>query len=623
MTSEIYNIDLDNWLEKVSAYCSGKDKKHGEIGELKHFLLRLQENLSVSVSDSVSTTTTTNLKLTDVVKKFPKVGLLLGRLCDNNSLLLDGDVYELVMQCVLLLYTGNPSNVIEQKATSWARTQIRTTVSYYKQEDPCSNLAESIGCIPDQFNTESCQKLIKKITEGLQHQDASWESKNGFVLPCRELLAETMRQLSLQCLALFKVPSANRVIEAFVSCHECASITEPLHPAFLDAVIQSQQYAYSDESCDIPLSYQCQTKLWKRYLPALEEEVINLVRALFNRQPWLPREEAVKLINSRYLPQACLQDHSIYRAMAGILQAFIENTQGNYGILNIVDYFHQALIVKSSAADTSQSRTLSGICSLYPLSLRSLVNLLILSPQGLTFKGCCLHLTNLDNILQEILNTLTSSFQDMHQLWMVLISWPTWYYKAIEVLVKGDWSHRPPGMMLMCLFNYPLHPDKHDLLKEKLISLAGTLRQLVSQSPCDIKVLRDTSLSLANQNPVAGQVTNALQVMCHVCVMNSQHALQHIQEVMTIALLNDAATNPTCQLRFLLDSIELHQHLNGSLPHTADESSDHKALMLKHLQDLRQRCLSDTSDDPSGVKETDRMLQCCIDSEHYLHYMIT
>ena len=58
MTSEIYNIDLDNWLEKVSAYCSGKDKKHGEIGELKHFLLRLQENLSVSVSDSVSTTTT-------------------------------------------------------------------------------------------------------------------------------------------------------------------------------------------------------------------------------------------------------------------------------------------------------------------------------------------------------------------------------------------------------------------------------------------------------------------------------------------------------------------------------------------------------------------------------------
>ena len=55
--------------------------------------------------------------------------------------------------------------------------------------------------------------------------------------------------LSLRCVPLLKVPGAHHIIESLLACQASHSSKEPLHQAFLDALIESQSNAYTGEQC--------------------------------------------------------------------------------------------------------------------------------------------------------------------------------------------------------------------------------------------------------------------------------------------------------------------------------------------------------------------------------------
>ncbi|XP_072019000.1 Fanconi anemia group C protein homolog [Amphiura filiformis] len=604
MSLEINNEDLETWRAKVAEYGNRVWESHN-LAELKIFLSNLQQTiLNSKIND--------DLKLAVNLKRFPNLGQFLADLCNSNDIVLNSEIYDLVMRCVLLWSVKNPTNAFEEKSTSWARTQIRKTVSYYKQEDPCSTLAHTIGCNPDKYNSESCNKISKEISVKLQDLPPyTWDNIAGMMLPCRSMSCEALRALSLRCVPLLKVPGSHHIIESLLACHASDSTMEPLHPGFLDAVIESQCNAYSDGQCSIELSYHCQTALWNRYLPALEREVISLVKTLIKRQPWLSREHAVTLINSRFLPLACLENPTIYAAVDNILQAFVENTQGSPDVLRIMDYFSQALL-QCSNDHTAQKKS-SSICHMYPLQYRSLVNLLLISLQGLSIQSCCLHLHHIDNILNEITNTFSQhqmNQQELYDLWLILIKWPTWYYKAIEMILIADWNQKPPGLEMICWFNYPLHSEKHDYFKKIMTSLGGSLRQLVKQSNFLMTDLKDAVL-LANQNAECSQVMNVIQPMCQMLVMYSKEGCKVLQHIVDMALQNKGDANVTQQLQFLVDAVELMYHLNS---HSKCIASSH--IIVKQLQDLKKTCLDNILSagdrDRTLLRwETDQILQSC------------
>ncbi|XP_022101665.1 Fanconi anemia group C protein-like [Acanthaster planci] len=526
---------VKQWEERVTKWqTSDKGRNRhpndDDIMQLRVFLRELHRRLVEWGRPSV------------VLQNLPNVGRLLGRLCSIEVLRMQEADYQLVLQCVLALYVSQPSEQLEEKAIKWAQSQVRHSVSYYKERNPCRGIAESVGCSTSRFNHTASLKLLESIVEDLNKVPTTcWDPYTNCLVPYTQLSGTALTDLSELCLPLVTGScDVSPLVECLLSCHG-NSAREALSPAFLEAVTKSQEHAYACQ-CSLELSHEGYVSLWTRYLPALESEVLHLIQAVV---PLLPSSElrAQILMSSRGLPRACAENPSLLTGAEKLMELLLHHTGGSASVLTTMDLFHRC--VKESRG------TIPPVlhCRNSWPALDSLRNLLQADPQDLPTRLLVLHIKNLSNCLtRHVVTDPVSRFQ----AWLLLARSRVWHRAVLKMSLLGPAGGVPACLQVLVWYNSPLVPDRHKEYQDRLGELITSLRGLCYQAVLQPHDLQCAFSAYRGQGNLLCNIVKPLLMFFSVYGNVTRHVLPDIVEKAT------GENQPSCatKFRFFLDCIE-------------------------------------------------------------------
>ncbi|XP_070563976.1 Fanconi anemia group C protein-like isoform X2 [Ptychodera flava] len=588
---------VDDWLTRVKVWGQADDGPSAREAfecktSLNEFLVHLYQVLSQWDTHFA-------------VKTLPNVGQLLGRLCCNSVVLLSESTYKILLKCILTLAPEEPKDDLEEKAKRWAHSQIKNTAAYVPAEKPFKSVTEMTGFLPHEFNQIATQKLIDAIQTDLDTLCCRrWSSKTNCLIPVRSSVASThinssdrmpgvsgdvsLRDISDMCLPLLHLQQALPLVESLLRCHS-GSITEELSTVFLEKVTELQGNAYMKESCDLDLSYEGRLQLWSRYFPALEQEVRSLIRVILVHRPFCSRREALSIIQSRNLPQACTDNPSIYRAVTAMLKSILVSCHGNTSVLKLISLFSVSIL---DAASHGCEEPQIEICSLYSLGLRPLVQLLQIKPKGLSNSACYVQIKSICAIINELKLT-----EDTFAIWWILVQFEWWFYKAIELVLIPD-IDLDMTLTLLCWYAIPLSNATHHFYKTILKDVICPLQVLQSKvylKSCDIQY----TLS-ANKDLYSNQLIQIVTPLLVLFLLKSSGGHLIAVDILEMAIPTDSAISA---LSNFLDTLEGFVDLSGSI--TFQQLGSAKSTAVRGLlSTLRERCI-DNPTRPSSSQDED------------------
>ncbi|XP_006822718.1 Fanconi anemia group C protein-like [Saccoglossus kowalevskii] len=568
--------EVDNWLERV--------KRWGQVGtvfgdhhqeidasreEMECFLHQLHNVLSRWKDTSYA------------VQQLPNVGQLLGRLCCDNVVLLKESTYKILMQCILVLTSEQPKNELEEKANKWAYSQVKNTVSYVVSEKPYGTATEISGNLPDDFNQLAIVKLIDSIQSDLDSQhERKWSSKTNCLLPQRSLLNKVLEEVSNMCISLIDLECTLPLITALLCCHSLSD-REEFSSRFLTKVTQSQKFAYLEEEKVISLSYNARVHLWLRFFPSLEQEICNLIDVLVVIKPYISPKDTIRLIESRQLPLACAENPAIYWTVNRLLRSMYIKCDGDKGIVRVLCMFHRAFMNSVKAHNTEPRFELSGF---YPRVLQPLIHLMQIQPAGLLYAACNFQIQQICNILHKV-REKTAKSSELLDIWLSLMQFSDWYYKAIELCLMMDcdvddcldyvcWLTSP--------FNYDTQKHCKEILKE-ILSALKVLKFKVYLQSCDLHY----ALTATNQVKLMGHMTSIMQSLLVLFFLKSVGGHLIAMEIIDLAFPCSSIAE---KLSRFMDLTEIFSSLSGNAANMQHLSSNKIKSMHTIVSELRS-CL--------------------------------
>ncbi|XP_038049610.1 Fanconi anemia group C protein-like [Patiria miniata] len=535
---------VKQWLDRVTEWKEsgkGEDSRPDDVDivQLRSFLRELHEQLVKWGRPTLA------------MRNLPNVAQLLGHLCCNEVLKIQETDYQLVMQCVMALYVAQPNEPLEEKASKWAQSQVRHSVSYYKERNPCRGVADSIGCSSSGFNQTASLKLLESMVEDLNKIPTTrWNSSANCLVPCAQLSSNTLRDLSELCLPL--VTSDKDVlplVETLLSCHR-NSTAEALSPAFLEAVTNNQCYFFLFRTA-LELSYEGRVSLWTRYLPALEREFLHLVQALV---PLLPSSElrAKELMQSRDLPRACVENPSLLSGVETLMELLLQHTKGSAFTLSLMGLFRRC--VRESRGTIPPSHQ----CLNRRPASDSLRNLLEADPQELPTNLLVLHINNLSNCLTQQATNPAGSLR----AWLLLVSSQAWYRAVLKTTLLGPANTTPACLNVLAWYNLPLAPDRHQEYKDHLSDVITSVQGLCSKTVLQPQDLQYAFSSFRDQRH-GSPLRNVFRPLLMLFVVYGNVTHHILQDIVGKAI---GENQPSClaKFTFLLDSIEFALSKDGS-----------------------------------------------------------
>uniref|UniRef100_A0A8D2JBV8 FA complementation group C n=1 Tax=Varanus komodoensis TaxID=61221 RepID=A0A8D2JBV8_VARKO len=226
-----------------------------------------------------------------VIREFPLIGQLLGRLCWNPFVTGYDECQKILMWCLCCLYSGEPQSPVELKANSWI------------------------------------QVVLSLVTE------LSQNPFNGF--NSQQSTSSRVTSVSLLCVPLITLPDVMPLLEALLRYHEDGS-EEVLHSEFLEAVNEAILQK------KISLSESAVLQLWLRHLPSLEKAVLQNIENLICSQLTSVQEMAC-LIKQSLLHQAACHP-VIFRTADEIFKNALLETDGASEVMTVMQVFTQCFV---------------------------------------------------------------------------------------------------------------------------------------------------------------------------------------------------------------------------------------------------------------------------------------
>ncbi|XP_077981868.1 Fanconi anemia group C protein-like [Glandiceps talaboti] len=569
-TSQV-GAEVTDWLKRAKLWDqedTGRSARetYENIPNLRSFLHRLHDLLSTWQDTS------------HTVNVLPNVGQLLGRLCGNKSVLLSESTCNILLKCILALAPNEPKNQLEERAKQWAHSQVKHVAGYRPTENPFRT--DMMAYSPDEFNQIALDKLIGAIQADLESQCLrKWNSGTNCLVPVRCHLSNhkdltvgnnihrnfsgnpdgasgnidgSLTEISNMCLPLINMPQTLTLIESLLSCHS-ASTLEELSPTFLNTVTELQNDCYSKENCVLKLSYRGRVQLWLRHLPALQQEVYNLVKVTVVQKPWISRKYVMSVIKSRNLPTACVENPAIYHAVNAILKSIYVSCHGNCLVLRLISVFLLSLI-DAVSSDVTEPHIQLG--SFFPRTLQPLVHLLAIQPQGLSNSGCYHQLQCMNTLIRQLLST-SNNLGGTDLCW-ILVQFNLWFYKAVELALYPD-TDLEVTLTFLSWYFLPLSPEELELQKNSLREIIMAFRVLQSKvylQSCDLQY----ALS-ANQTSHSNQVTHIITSLLVLFLVKSSGG--HLIAMEIIDLFPYVSTDD--RLATLLELIEIFLEFSGSI----------------------------------------------------------
>ncbi|XP_071481664.1 Fanconi anemia group C protein homolog, partial [Diadema antillarum] len=447
-----------------------------------------------------------------VMKRFPKLGHLLGKLCMCQYLIThDPLICSQLLRCVQLFRVDGPQGKIESKAKEWAESQIRLTLGLHKQQQhPSSPVAEAVSYTPLEFNKLSTDMLVSSIERDLEFLVKQQQQCLLGLQP----QGASLHKLCGLCLPLLTTPSSKRLVESLLRLHP-QSQADGLTDLFLERVTQTQASAYGkDCTGEWNLAYESMVSLWLKYLPAVEQEIFLLLRAAVCCDPQLGRQDALALINSRGLARACAENRVLYQTVDSCIQQVLWQTDGSQHVMTFLHMFQVA--VNEAINNSSQA----SIHRLFPQRLLPLVNLLAVEPADLPPEAHPIHLSSISCILAATVSEpiVANNPQELYAVWMLLVKFCQWYHAALCTLVRMCGGERDGETLEACLhlmtwFHHPLTGASLVGFREQVLELAKTINRCMMGDTVKMDELK-MAVSQCYSSNCLGATTKPIAEFC-------------------------------------------------------------------------------------------------------------
>ncbi|XP_077457264.1 Fanconi anemia group C protein isoform X2 [Stigmatopora argus] len=444
---QVQPTEMQLWLDKVEAWGRAEIVNNQKdacfhLTTLKDFLQRLLTHIN-----SMSSTT-------EIMKKMPSLGQILGRLCWIPVVTADDTSRSLIFQCLWELHSENPANALERKANQW----IQKLVCQLATEDVESQsdvLLKHLNVSPEQYHLQVLGKVVARLQENIGKNCNSLDDRNKRC-SCDRIVAT-----SEACAPLVTCREVAPLIGALLKRpFTCAQPT--LSPDFLNAL----RAAYSS-GC-LLLEERTVVALWYHCLPSLEEAVLSLLEStVLSDTPLSPLQLERQLFQS-LLPKACAQHCSIFLLVNDIFRAILKK-QGQPRLWDLIQSFTSCFYKELTLLQTETQMPLKAF---FPHSPPNLLLPLLSQPPEASREARRRHL----NWLSDSLRRLTEEEEEaagsdgldtrtcmnvgvVFEAWFLLVQCSQWVQEVLQVLVSTKPCECHPLLWLLTFYYHPTNME--------------------------------------------------------------------------------------------------------------------------------------------------------------------
>ncbi|XP_024130872.1 Fanconi anemia group C protein isoform X3 [Oryzias melastigma] len=517
------------WMDKAVAWDQvGSAQTLKDISRHLRGLTDFLQQVLTQISNTGSTAET--------MKELPCLGQILGRLCWNPYVTVGDTNRGLLLQCLLGLYSENPSNALERKANQWIRKVLCRLAT--EDDDPAAQiLMKSTGVPPKEYHLRVLKKMVKQHQENIEKTCCSKKSID------QRCSCDVILTTSEVFVPLLDCPEASPVICSLLQ-RPGTSFTDALSEDFLDALNSTDLRLAVDETALV--------SVWYHSLPRLEEAVLDLLE--FATSTGSAPQNLEQHISKTQLPKACAHHCSMFLVVNDIFRSILKQAEGNLAVHSVIQTFTRCFLKE---LEELQPRTAASLKAFFPQSPTSLLVPLLTLPSEMPQEAWKNHLEWLTASLQRLAeqeeeeegdSQSSRGHHNVFETWFLLVQCSHWVQVAGELLVT---SEAEPCSNLLWLMTFYYHPTNRWHCRAALLEEAKEawrhLRTLSSASvrplPTDHLQPLITLLSLKPQRPSAPLLTLSLMVYCAIfCQLPHSQSVEIFQTVVHAAgLLHEAA----------------------------------------------------------------------------------
>ncbi|GCB63846.1 hypothetical protein scyTo_0007450 [Scyliorhinus torazame] len=418
-----------------------------------------------------------HMNVTSVLKLFPLIGQLLGRLCWNPFVVAHEESHQNLLHCLWCLYSAEPENAVELKANEWIWTLLQSLTGV---DHEVRSFVQSLHYPDEEYHS----KLLKNMVSSLVKELQGCQCDRSSLFP--RLPPDRLRGYSVRCLPIVTLPEAFPLVEALLTCHE-DGLDESLSAEFLESVSNGllQKKIFLSEAAVM--------SLWLRSLPSLEQGFFHLTETLIS-QPCASLLEVEAIITDSLLPKAAACHPSLFRVIDDFFRTMLLESDGHPKIIIIIQAFTRCFVQA-----LLQMQPQMPLKIYFPCNHQSLVMVLLVNPSEMPSAAWSQHLMSIIQILKGIVEDkeVTRTSVNLFENWFLLVHFGDWVNVAFQQLMMADNISEMLLWLLMFYYEPHMENQKENHSQENMKSVYNQIKTLSNTSTLNLEDLR-TALFTGN-----------------------------------------------------------------------------------------------------------------------------
>ncbi|XP_041041467.1 Fanconi anemia group C protein isoform X1 [Carcharodon carcharias] len=498
-----------------------------------------------------------HMNITPVLKLFPLIGQLLGRLCWNPFVVAHEESQQNLLQCLWCLYSAEPENAVELKANEWIWSSLQSLTGV---NHGVRSFIQSLQYPEEEYHSKLLTIMVSSLVKELQGYQCDRSSLFlRFVYSTMEngvdrLPPERRRTYSVLCVPIVTLPEVFPLVEALLTCHE-DGLDETLSAEFLESVsnglLQFSLLLHSSLPTEdrftiwkkIFLSEAAVMSLWLRYLPSLEQAIFHLIETLISH-PCASLLEVEAIITDSLLPKAAAYHPSLFRVLDNFFRATLLDSDGHPKIITIIQVFTQCFVQALLQVQPQMPLKLY-----FPYNHQSLVMALLVHPSEMPSTAWSQHLISIIQILKGIVQDKegTRTSANLFENWFLLVHFGDWVNVALQQLMTADDISEMLLWLLMFFFEPHMEDQQESNLLENVKSVYSQIKILSNKSMLNLEDLR-TALFTGNLYTEQSHLKDLINHLLVSFLLFSAGGHRIAKESVQLFMLAGAATGGISEL---------------------------------------------------------------------------
>ncbi|XP_078424434.1 Fanconi anemia group C protein isoform X4 [Cetorhinus maximus] len=468
-----------------------------------------------------------HMNTTPVLKLFPLIGQLLGRLCWNPFVVAHEESQQNLLQCLWCLYSAEPENAVELKANEWIWTSLQSLTGV---DHEVRSFIQSLQYPEEEYHSKLLTNMVSSLVKELQGYQCD---RSSLFL---RLPPERRRTYSVLCVPIVTLPEVFPLVEALLTCHE-DGLDETLSAEFLESVSNGllQKKIFLSEAAVM--------SLWLRYLPSLEQAIFHLIETLISH-PCASLLEVEAIITDSLLPKAAAYHPSLFRVLDNFFRATLLDSDGHPKIITIIQVFTQCFVQALLQVQPQMPLKLY-----FPYNHQSLVMALLVHPSEMPSTAWSQHLISIIQILKGIVQDkeVTRTSANLFENWFLLVHFGDWVNVALQQLMTADDISEMLLWLLMFFFEPHMENQQESNLLENVKSVYSQIKILSNKSTLNLEDLR-TALFTGNLYTEQSHLKDLINHLLVSFLLFSAGGHRIAKESVQLFMLAGAATGGISEL---------------------------------------------------------------------------